>query len=528
MRTLKALSLSAHLGGVALAALLPGRAGADIDFALRQLVAETAAPGTALPAEPAPPAASAPAPIATPTPVEAQITLITGDWVDVREVLKTVAKSAGYGLQIAPDVEGQVNVHLENVGLDAALRALLEPIDLGYERRGGLLMVYRLGMVTRWFSFDYPVTQREGKGELRISGRGQSQGESSGGGSQDQNESHVTSSAAMAIWPEVMQALETLVFARNRGESGSTGVAQSLSLADEAGRSLLVSPMAGVIQATAEAKRLRQVETYLQRMRTALRRQVAIEVKILEVAVTGEEHTGIDWTVVGNEEDLELTGRQRTTEGLGNPFFDFVIKGKSVAGLIEAISKQGTVKVVSTPRITTLNNQKAVVRIVTEEVFYNAQVEPPVVTDGVSTEPVIAYSASVVPVGFVLDVTPEVGEDDVITLNVHPTVTDIVRVETSPNEDSAPVLSVRELDTVGKVHDGETLVIAGFVTRGENDQQAGIPVLKDLPLLGRLFRRTVKKEIETEMVMLLTPVILDACRTAAWTQAAEDGLEERF
>lgn len=522
MRTLKALSLTALLGSAALAALLPGRAGADIDFALRQLVAETAAPAPALPA--------APAPTATPAPDEAQITLITGDWVDVREVLKTVAKSAGYGLQIAPDVEGQVNVHLENVGFDAALRALLEPIDLGYERRGGVLMVYRLGMVTRWFSFDYPVTQREGKGELRISGRGQSQSESGGGGSQDQNESHVTSSAAMAIWPEVMQALETLVFARNRSESGATGaaVAQSLSLADEAGRSLLVSPMAGVIQATAEAKRLRQVETYLQRMRAALRRQVAIEVKILEVAVTGEEHTGIDWTAVGNEENLELTGRQRTTEGLGNPFFDFVIKGKSVSGLIEAISKQGTVKVVSTPRITTLNNQKAVVRIVTEEVFYNAQVEPPVVTNGVSTEPVIAYSASVVPVGFVLDVTPEVGEDDVITLNVHPTVTDIVRVETSPNEDSAPVLSVRELDTVGKVHDGETLVIAGFVTHGNNDQQAGVPWLKDLPLLGRLFRRTITKQVETEMVMLLTPVILDAGRTAAWTEAAEGSIEERF
>ena len=108
-------------------------------------------------------------------------------------------------------------------------------------------------------------------------------------------------------------------------------------------------------------------------------------------------------------------------------------------------------KVISTPRITTLNNQKAVVRIVTEEVFYDAQVEPPVVTDGVSTEPVIAYSANVIPVGFVLDVTPQVGLDEVITLNVHPTVTDIVRVETSPNEDSAPVLSVRELDTVGKV-----------------------------------------------------------------------------
>ena len=183
-------------------------------------------------------------------------------------MLKTIAKSAGYGLQIAPDVEGQVNVHLENVAFTAALRALLEPIDLGFELQAGSLLVYRRGLVTRWFNFDYPVTQREGRGELRISGRGQSQSES-GGGSQDQNESHVTSSAAMAIWPEIMQALETLVFDHSRTETATpaAGAGQSLSLADGEGRSLLVSPMAGVIQATAEVKRLGQVEGYLDRMR---------------------------------------------------------------------------------------------------------------------------------------------------------------------------------------------------------------------------------------------------------------------
>ena len=509
------MRIHAALALVALALFTAGRAGADIDFAIRQLVTEAA------------PAAT-PAPAATSDTAEPRVTLITGDWVDIREVLKTVAKSGGYGLQIAPDVEGQVNVHLENVAFGAALRALLEPIDLGYEQQGGTLLVYRRGLVTRWFNFDYPVTQREGKGELRISGRGQSQ--RAGGGSQDQNESHVTSSAAMAIWPEIMQALETLVFDHSRSESAApaANTGQSLSMADGEGRSLLVSPMAGVIQATAEVTRLRQVEGYLDRMRSALRRQVAIEVKILEVAVSDEERSGIDWTAVGDENGVSVQARQRTTEGLGNPFFDFVISGKSVSSLIEAVSKQGTVKVISTPRITTLNNQKAVVRIVTEEVFYDAQVEPPVVTNGVITPAVIAYSANIIPIGFVLDVTPQVGLDEMITLNVHPTVTDIVRIEMSPNQDSAPVLSVRELDTVGKVRDGETLVIAGFVTHGTNDQQHGVPFLKDLPYIGRLFRRTVTKQIETEMVMLLTPVILDAERAAAWTEQAERSLGQRF
>lgn len=497
--------------GLALAMALPALAQTpEDDFGLARLVQRD--PGAAPPAS---------------DPHEgARITLITGDWVDVREILKTVAKSGGYGLQIAPDVEGTVNVHLENVTVPTALRALLEPVDLGYELVDGVLMVYKRGLVSRWFSFDYPVTQREGKGELRVSGRGQS---STGATStEDQNESHVTSTAAMAIWPEMMQALAILVFDRAPETGAAEGVTEALSLADGEGRSLVVSPMAGVIQATAEWKRLRQVELYLERMRTALRRQVAIEVKILEVTLSDELNTGVDWTAVSHENGVDLDARQRTVQGLGNPVFNFVISGKSVSGLLEAVEKQGRVKVLSTPRITTLNNQKAVVRIVTEEVFYEAQVEPPVVTNGVVTEPVVAYTPNVIPVGFVLDVTPQVGMDDVITLNVHPTVTDIVRVETSPNSDTAPVLSVRELDTVGKVTDGETLVIAGFMSDGLNDQEQGVPFLKDVPLLGNFFKRKIKKQVQTEMVMLLTPVVLDAGRTADWTAAASASIEAKF
>ena len=120
----------------------------------------------------------------------------------------------------------------------------------------------------------------------------------------------------------------------------------------------------------------------------------------------------------------------------------------------------------STPRISTLNNQKAVVRVVTEEVFFVANVEPAIVTSGVVTEPIVEYPPQIIPVGIVLDVTPQVGQDGLVTLNVHPTISDIVRIETSPNDDTQPVLAVRELDTVGRVRDGETLVIAGLVSRG--------------------------------------------------------------
>jgi len=146
----------------------------------------------------------------------------------------------------------------------------------------------------------------------------------------------------------------------------------------------------------------------------------------------------------------------------------------------------------------------------------------------VATEPVVNYTPQVIPVGIVLDVTPQVGQDRVITLNVHPTISDILRIATSPNEDTQPVLAVRELDTVGHVRDGETLIIAGLIEEGERNISSGVPFLMDLPLLGALFRSTDKQKTSTELVMLLTPVIMDGQRAQAEAAAAAQRIRDKM
>jgi MSHA biogenesis protein MshL len=457
-----------------------------------------------------------------------KFTLVTNGWADVREILSPLAHDAKLGLQIAPDVEGQVNVHLEDVSLEAALAAILEPIELGYEIVGGALIVYKRGMVTRWMTFDYPVTEREGRGELLVSAR--SGGQQSGGGSSaggqesggQQNESHVTSTSTMKVWPQVIGALQTLIFTSGEavGASGSSaGEEAMVSLADAQGRSLVVNPMAGIVQVTAEWSRVKRAEGLLKRLEESLRRQVAIEVKVLEVTLNDEERTGIDWSnASGKHVDVDLS----TTEGLTPPVLTFVLKNTKTTGLMELLSEQGTVRVLSTPRITTLNNQKAVVRIVTEEVFFEAQVEPQVILQGgIITPAVVEYTPRIIPVGLVLDVTPQIGKDRLVTLNVHPTISNIVRVETSPNQDTQPVVNVRELDTVGKVGDGETLVIAGLISEGFRETVAGVPILKQIPLLKYLFSRTLRQQTRTELVMLLTPIILDGERASDMAAEAE-------
>jgi type II secretory pathway component GspD/PulD (secretin) len=131
-------------------------------------------------------------------------------------------------------------------------------------------------------------------------------------------------------------------------------------------------------------------------------------------------------------------------------------------------------------------------------------------------------------VGIVLDVTPQVGQDGFITLNVHPTISDIVGIAESPNEDTQPILAVRELDTVGRVRDGETLIIAGLVAEGSVNERSGVPILKDLPLLGYLFGSTSVRKTSTELVILLTPMVMEGVKIDEMADEAENAIMDRM
>ena len=453
----------------------------------------------------------------------APVTIVTNGWADVREILRSVATNAGLGLQLAPDVKGQVNVHLEDIAVSRALAALCDPIDLGWEVVDGALAVHRRGLVTRWFTFDYPVTLRQGRGELQVSAARQDESGSSGS-SENQNRSHVTSTATMSIWPEVMKSLQTVVFP-GAAVVVDASQEQGLSHADADGRCLVVNPMASLVQVTAEWDRVQRVERLLDRLKEALQRQVAVEVRIMEVTLDESTQSGVNWqTYLDGEVQF---GQDAVGEPTFMPdgFVQMVADTKHLYGVVQALTSTGNLQMVSTPRVTTLNNQKAIVRIVREDVYFLATVQPALVSNGVATEPVISYTPQTVPVGVVLDVTPQIGADRVVTLNVHPTISDVVAVAKSPNLDTAPVLSVRELDTVGTVADGQTMLIAGLISERERRVRSGVPMLKDVPVLGFLFGRTSSEKYKVELVMMLTPTVLDAALVAQVAAEARASME---
>jgi len=494
-----------------------------IQAALALLMAATAAA-----ADPAAPAAEI---SADGTDGGETVSILTNGPVDLRSLLHSLADNAGVGLRMGPEVGGEVDIHLEKVTLDYALDAVLTPLGLEYVREDGVVAVRSRGLVTRWFSLNYPVTEREGRGELQVTGGGSASGGGSSGGSsggasggQNENKSQISSTLIMSIWPEVMQALTTLVFRDASGLQSQDENARAVNLADGEGRVLVANPMASLIQVTAERERVDAVGELVARLNESLQRQVAVQVRILEVSLEEKTQTGVDWSILaGDDVEPSLQSLDRENH-VGNEYFQFIVDNADVTGVLEAIESSGDLRTVATPRVTTLNNQKAVVRIVREDVFYLAEVEPGIVTNGVATEPVINYTPQTIPVGVVLDVTPQVGDDGVITMNVHPTISDVVGVAESPNRDTAPILSVRELDTVGKVRDGETLVLAGLISERTRLERSGIPLLKDLPLLGYVFGKTQRENYNIELVIMLTPVVLQADGSSPWADL--DGVLE--
>jgi MSHA biogenesis protein MshL len=165
-------------------------------------------------------------------------------------------------------------------------------------------------------------------------------------------------------------------------------------------------------------------------------------------------------------------------------------------------------------------------------VFFIAENDVQIV-EGVGTVVTTEFVPKVVPIGVTLDVTPRIGEDGQITLHIHPSVSEVVAVQNQPSTDpmalgtgSLPVVDLRETDTVVRVADGDTIAMGGLIRSRELNQESKVPWFGDLPLVGALFRSTHVEELRTELVILLTPQVLDAPRVVELSSANLDSLDQ--
>lgn len=422
--------------------------------------------------------------------------------MELRKILFLFAEELPeYNVVIDPDVTGRVTVDLKELSLDNVLTILLEPLGLEYTIEDDILRVSKPRLVTRIFEFVYSTTNRSAKTSLvAMTGGGGETGGGEGEGSSSASFGSVETGEKIDVWGEMESGIRDLL-----SEEGKLGISKRI----------------GRISVTDYRSNMKQVASFIDSFTRETKKQILIRAKILEVTLTEGSEFGINWDMTfsglrflggtGNNAPGTLSvpfapELARTTfgfNGFAEPIQATVNRGDLTA-VIRALETQGDVTVISTPQVSTLNGQKAIIRSVREDVVFQSSQ-----STGQGGDPIATTTAEPFTYGVFLDVTPHVDSEGMITMDIHPSVSSFVRTAISADTfASKPIIDTRETETVATIKEGETVLIAGLMQDNLQEAISKFPILGDIPFIKALFRRTIKESQKTELVILITPTLV--------------------
>ena len=405
------------------------------------------------------------------------------------DALALFARSNKLNIVTGPEITGITTVDFHELPLEQAMSALLEAHGYYWQHRNSLIQIRRFK--TARINVDYIRLIRGGEGQNQAQ---MSSGSSGGGGSQEAGQITVNQKDEIKFWEELEKQIETLM--------------------SDDGR-LVINRLSGTIQVTDWYQRVDEIEDFLSSVHEALHRQVQIEARIYEVNLNDNYSLGIDWNRVdflGDSTGLIGAASSIISSPIGGVIpkintTSISFSDASFDGVIEALQEQGELKVVSQPRIVTLNNQPALIKVATDQPFFTQTI-----TQGTSgTGNIVTEEANSVTIGLVLSVTPQISEDGWIMLDVTPIISRLRETAISPLETSnAPVLDVKQSSGLVRLKDGEMMIIGGLIQEESSETERKVPLLGDIPLLGRLFTGTYTVKTKSELVIFISPKIVKA------------------
>ena len=476
---------------------------------------------------------SAPKPLALP-PVSLQSLAdvqeerfdVSANQLSVRTFFMGLVEGTPYNMIVHESISGDISLHLKDVTVPEVMKAVRDVYGYEFKRNGNLFQVVPATLETRLYQVNYLDIERTGESQTSVSAGSVTQAgtSSSGGSSSDSSDSsssgngeaalvgtHIRTRSKTDFWGELQQTLEAI-----RGT--------------DKGQRIVVTPQAGVVVVRAFPSEQQTVENYLRKAELILQRQVVIEAKILEVQLNNGFQAGIEWASIGNLGRSQFTLGQ-TAESLVNGdntggVFSATLSRYDFAGLIELLGTQGNVQVLSSPRVSTMNNQKAVIKVGTDE-FYVTEIEN-TTTTGTSTTNTPKVELTPFFSGIALDVTPQISENNDIILHIHPSVSEVEDqqklISIGGDKLDIPLAqsSIRESDSVVRAQSGQVIVIGGLMTSGSSDKKAQAPGLGDIPGIGKLFQQRRQGSNKSELVILLRPVIANS---QGWQQELQRSLD---
>lgn len=467
--------------------------------------------------------------------------------VEIRTFFKGLVADTPYSIALHPDISGLISLTLKQVPLPEIISIVGDLYNLHVEQKNTVFRIRPATMQTQTFTVNYLLMQRDGNTQTSIISGGVSQadGNNNNNGNGPLNNFSGNSAGGNNIGNNAGNNFGGNLGIANNGVAISTrtetnfwqNLQENLEnmIGNEAGRVVLVSPQAGLVTVRAMPSELKIVEQFLSASETNLQRQVILEARILEVTLSDEYQQGINWTEVLNNSgstnfrfasSAPIIGNEVTAVLGGVTSLSFV--NQDFSGVLSLLSTQGNVQVLSSPRVTATNNQKAVIRVGNDEYF---------VTDVSSQNTVTAAATTVIPdieltpffSGIALDVTPQIDKEGAVLLHVHPSVIETDEQETFITLNGEQIIlplaqsSIRESDTIVKALSGEIVVIGGLMQSSVSDTISKTPVLGDIPFVGNLFKNKAQIEIKKELIILLKPTIVEK---GTWSQELQNTREK--
>jgi MSHA biogenesis protein MshL len=477
------------------------------------------------------------APLARPANIEPRFNLTVNN-AKAAEVFMGMVTGTPYSMLVHPDVVGTLTLNLKNVTVPEAMEAVRALYGYEYEVQGKRIIVPSPTMQTRMYTLNALAMQRKGASDMRVVSGSVSLSNGSGGtsstgassASKSLETSSVQTSTDSKYWEEVSASIKALA-----GE----------------GSNVVVSPQSGIIIVKAASANLAMVEKYLRASELVTNRQVMLEAKILEVQLNDGYQSGINWATLqnGGKTKIGVNGLNpdgATTVNLGGTVaqmlagavpgnvgsvFGVAFNDRDFGAIINLIKSQGAVHVLSSPRIATINNQKAILKVGTDDFFVTEfTAGTPAATGVAATPPTVVVQPFFS--GIALDVTPQIDDKDNITLHVRPSISKVQEKTKTINLGTGNSLvlplassSISETDSVVRLKDGHIVAIGGLMSQSFDDSKNRIPLLGDIPLLGQLFGNTSQTSQKRELVVLIKTTLIR--NSQDWGRDLED-VQRRF
>tara|TARA_R110002049_G_scaffold70090_2_gene181307 strand:+ start:4175 stop:5890 length:1716 start_codon:yes stop_codon:yes gene_type:complete len=443
--------------------------------------------------------------------------------VPARDFFEELVAGTNLNMLVSPDLNGSISLQLKDVTVDDVLDITHRLYGYEYEKQGRLIHISPAGLTTHIFAINYLNVERNGDSETRVSSGQITQNNNRSSSSNSGNSSSSNSGNNSSSSGTQSTGSGTRIVTKNKNHFWeSLNQTLQLIVGSTEGHSVIITPSTGMAVVRADAKTLSSVKNYLERAELILTRQVILEAKILEVSLSKGYQQGIDWSFSDSSSSLDSNGDPKRGLGLlqtaqnitseAGGVFASVIKLNDFQATISLLGTQGNVQVLSSPRIATVNNQKAVIKVGSDE-FYVTDIDFESNNDTNSNSTNIELTPFFS--GIALDVTPQISEDGKIILHVHPTISKVQdqqkTISVAGAETNLPLAlsSIRESDSIITAENGQIVVIGGLIQNTSSDKNSSVPFLGDLPFIGELFKQKGEASEKTELVILLRPTLTD-------------------